>query len=326
MRRMRAMQTMRRATGVQALNPSRRGTGLRRVCARMGLLIGLCMALAVQAPQALAQVRLQDDKGSSVTLAQPPQRIVSLLPALTESVCALGACQRLVGVDRYSNHPAEVQRLPRVGGGMDPALEAIVRLKPDLVLVATSTPQLARLRQLGLAVLALEPQTLDEVPRMLATLDRALGTEASAALWQRTQKAMQARMAAERARSTSAPKVYFEVSDTPHAAGPKSYVGQLIRQLGWLNVVPETLGVYPALHGEFIARADPDWILIGDVGVRDGHKRPLWSQLRAVRQGRVCAFSEAQVDVLVRAGPRVVEALDALLQCAERLRGPHGAH
>ena len=85
-----------------------------------------------------------------------PQRIVSLLPSLTESVCELGACSRLVGVDRYSNWPTSVQQLPRVGGGIDPNIEAIVALKPDLVLMAESTRAAERLQALGLKVLMLE--------------------------------------------------------------------------------------------------------------------------------------------------------------------------
>ena len=75
--------------------------------------------------------QVTDDRGVSVSFAQPPRRIVSLLPSLTETVCALGQCDRLVGVDRYSNYPDRVKKLPQVGGGLDPNIEAIVALKPD---------------------------------------------------------------------------------------------------------------------------------------------------------------------------------------------------
>src|SRR5450830_413672 len=86
------------------------------------LLCGLCAALPVHALQ------VTDDRGVVVTLAQPPQRIVSLLPSLTETVCELGQCAHLVGVDRYSDYPASVKKLPQVGGGLDPNIEAIVAL------------------------------------------------------------------------------------------------------------------------------------------------------------------------------------------------------
>ena len=80
-----------------------------------------------------------------------------LLPSLTETVCELGQCHRLVGVDRYSNHPAPVRSLPQVGGGVDPNVEAVVALKPDLVLAAISSRGIERLESLGSKVLALEP-------------------------------------------------------------------------------------------------------------------------------------------------------------------------
>ena len=76
---------------------------------------------------------LRDDSGQTVRFDAAPQRIVSLLPSLTETVCALGQCAKLVGVDRYSNFPQSVRALPQVGGGLDPQIEAIVALKPGLV-------------------------------------------------------------------------------------------------------------------------------------------------------------------------------------------------
>jgi len=81
-------------------------------------------------------LQVTDDRGVTVTFTQTPQRIVSMLPSLTESVCAMEQCQRLVGVDRYSNFPDSLKNLPKLGGGMDPNIEAIVALKPDVVLVS----------------------------------------------------------------------------------------------------------------------------------------------------------------------------------------------
>src|SRR5688572_25539015 len=112
-------------------------------------------------------LQVTDDRGTRVDFAQPPQRIVSLLPSLTEFVCALQACDRLVGVDDYSNHPAWVRSLPHVGGLEDARIESIVALKPDLVLVPTSSRALDRLQSLGLKVLALEPRTFADVQRVL---------------------------------------------------------------------------------------------------------------------------------------------------------------
>ena len=104
------------------------------------LLIACACAAQLWVSAASAQgIRVQDDRGVTVQWAQAPQRVVSLLPSLTESVCALGACGRLVGVDRYSNFPDQVRQLPQLGGGLDPQLERVVLLKPDVVLVALGT-------------------------------------------------------------------------------------------------------------------------------------------------------------------------------------------
>ncbi|MDR2330753.1 MAG: helical backbone metal receptor, partial [Comamonas sp.] len=89
-----------------------------------------------------------DDRGRKVQLAQAPQRIVSLLPSLTESTCALGLCERLVGVDRYSDWPASVKKLPVVGGGLDPSVESVVALKPDVVLLSDASKAAERLQAL----------------------------------------------------------------------------------------------------------------------------------------------------------------------------------
>ena len=120
-------------------------------------------------------VTVQDDLRKHIEVVKPPQRIVSLLPSLTETVCALGQCARLVGVDRYSNWPASVKALPRMGGGLDPNIESIVAQKPDLVLLAGSTRGIERLQALGITVLQLEPRTHADVQRVLRTVADALG-------------------------------------------------------------------------------------------------------------------------------------------------------
>ena len=98
----------------------------------------IALLLLAFASQAFA-VRVTDDRGVTLDIAAPPQRIVSMLPSLTETVCELGACARLVGIDDYSNFPARVLSLPRLGGLEDTSIERVVALKPDLVLLASSS-------------------------------------------------------------------------------------------------------------------------------------------------------------------------------------------
>ena len=223
-------------------------------------------ALALGRCAAALAVQVTDDRGVTVTLAAPPQRIVSLLPSLTETVCELGQCQRLVGVDRYSNWPASVQTLPHVGGGLDPNIEAIVALKPDVVLMATSSRAAARLEALGLKVVALEPKTLADVRRVLAQVGAAAGGARRDA--QRVWRAHRRRRCGRR-RSRCPPRsrgarVYFEVSSGPYAAGEASFIGETLTRLGARNIVPATLGPFPKLNPEFVVRANPDVIMIGE--------------------------------------------------------------
>ena len=131
----------------------------------MAKLIALLLCMMLTPASA---VTLTDDRGVQVTLAKAPQRIITLLPSLAETVCVLGACNRLVGTDNFANWPDEVKKLPKLGGLDDTSLEALVRLKPDLVLAARSTRLINRLESLGLKVLALEPQNQADVKTRLA--------------------------------------------------------------------------------------------------------------------------------------------------------------
>ena len=120
--------------------------------------------------QSAQAITVLDDRQQKVQIAQAPQRIVSLLPSLTETVCALKQCHKLVGLDRYSNWPESVKSVSRVGGGLDPNIESIVALRPDLVLAAGSTRGADRLQALGLNVLRLEPRNHADAQRVLRTV------------------------------------------------------------------------------------------------------------------------------------------------------------
>ncbi|MFM7342225.1 MAG: ABC transporter substrate-binding protein [Betaproteobacteria bacterium] len=259
---------------------------------------------------------LRDDAQQELRLERPPVRVVSLLPALTESMCALGQCHRLVGVDRYSNWPAAVQSLPRMGGGLDVNLEAVVAQRPDLVLMATSSPGRQRLQSLGIPVLALEPRTHDEVRRNLSTLAQvfALPTHAAQAVWRDLDAALSA------AAQTLPPqlrgqRVYVEVGSGPFGASESSFIGQTLSRLGLANILPGSLGPFPQIQSEFVVRAQPDVIVISRDGRDSMVQRPGWALLRAVQQGRVCALSPADADVLMRPGPRLAEAAQLLVGC-----------
>jgi iron complex transport system substrate-binding protein len=259
---------------------------------------------------------ITDDRGMKVNLARTPQRIVSLLPSLTETVCALGQCQRLVGVDRYSNFPESVTHLPQVGGGLDPNIEAIVALKPDLVLVASSSRSADRLRTLGLVVVSLEPKTHADVKRVIQTLGVLLEAPNADMVWKDIDASLEAaaKSLSPKARGL---RVYFEVSQAPHAAGEASFIGETLSRLSAKNIVPSQLGPFPKLNPEFIVRADPDVIMVGDRNYVGMDKRPGWAAMRAMKEKRVCIFASTLSDDLVRPGPRMAEGARAMAKCLE---------
>jgi iron complex transport system substrate-binding protein len=275
---------------------------------------GLFASLALLLATGAHAVVVTDERGVAVELARPPQRIVSLLPSLSESVCVLGACERLVGVDRYSNWPDAVRALPQLGGGLDPNVEAVVALKPDLVLLAKSSRVIQRLEALGLKVLVLEPKSHGDVQRVLDTIGLAIGTRDAPRVWHGIDASVTAQALALPAALRNR-RVYFEVNSAPYAASESSFIGETLARLGVRNIVPGELGPFPKLNPEFVVRADPDLIMIGERSGQGLSQRPGWSAMRAVREGRICRFTPDESDVLVRAGPRMGEAARLMARC-----------
>ena len=270
----------------------------------------LCVASLTQA------VVLRDDRLVEVTIAKPPQRIVSLLPSLTETVCALGQCQKLVGVDRYSNWPQSIANLPRMGGGIDPNIERVVASKPDLVLMAPSARGAERLSALGLTVLALEPKSYADVQRVMGLMAQALGlpVQESERAWHQIDAAVND-AAQSIPQSAKGQRVYVEVGTAPYGASESSFIGETLQRLGMRNILPALLGPFPKINPEFVVRAQPDIIMVGDSSFAEMAARPGWQSMRAIRTQRVCHFKPEESDMLVRAGPRMAEGARVMAKC-----------
>lgn len=288
---------------------------------------GLAVALVAAAFSAAATpLTLRDDRGVTLTLAAPPQRIVSLLPSLTESVCALGACARLVGTDRFSNAPPSVLALPKLGGIDDAQIERIVALRPDVVLVSTSARVTDRLEALGLKVLVLESRDQADVKRSLATIAQMLGAPADARrVWSNIEREMRA-AAARVPPALRGQRVYFEVDATPYAAGAGSFIGETLARLGLANAVPVEFGPFPKLNPEYVVRLQPDIVMAVKQSLVDMPKRPGWAALRALNEERSCGFASERYELLIRPGPRMGEAAGVLADCLEQIaaRGVSG--
>lgn len=264
-----------------------------------------------------APVSVTDDRGVVVVFDKPPQRIVSLLPSLTESVCALGKCSTLVGVDRFSNWPKSIQDLPKLGGMGDINIERVVQLKPDVVLLEKASPVAARLNGLGIKTFALDVKSMSDEEHALQKLDLILGTSESTRVWNQIQKEI---MRASKQLSSQGEniRVYFEVNPAPFAAGSTSFIGEILTQLNLVNIIPKSLGPFPKINPEFVVQAKPDVILLTESTVADIQKRPGWGSIPAVSKNRICAYTGDQNDVLVRPGPRMGEAALIISACIQQ--------
>jgi iron complex transport system substrate-binding protein len=225
-------------------------------------------------------------------------------------------------VDRYSNWPESVKALPRVGGGIDPNIESIVALKPDLVLAAGSTRGADRLQALGLTVLRLEPRTHADAQRVLKTVGQALHVPAadSERVWQGIQSGVQAAVQSLSPQARQQ-RVYVEVSPAPYGASAASFIGETLTRMGVANILPASMGPFPQVNPEFVVRAQPDVIMAGDSSRVSMAQRPGWSALRAMQAQRLCVFTQDESDMLVRAGPRMAEGARLMADCLNRAAG-----
>jgi len=270
-------------------------------------------------------LELTDDAGRTVALDHEPRRIVSLAPSNTEIVCALGACERIVGVNDYRDGLPDdvletIAAVPDVASFTGVDREAVVALEPDLVLAAgnelTSSADIDALDELGFPVLVLYPESLDGVYADLALVGAAIGARDAAATLQTT---MEGRVLAveEAVRGLPAPRTFYEVGvyeGTIYTAGADSFLAALIELAGGDPITGDSLTT--AIQLEDLVAADPQLILLGDaaydpsISAEAVARRPGWGGMTAVGSGDVRAMPD---DLLItRPGPRIVDGLEAL--------------
>lgn len=257
-----------------------------------------------------------DDLGRTITLKAPPKRIVTMLPSVTETVCALGACDRLVATDDYSDWPEGVKRLPKAGGLYNPNPELILSLKPDLVLVSRYGRLHETLERAGLTVYVVRTETYEDIFKTVRALGKLLGLEAQA---ERLVAQIQKEVYQEEARAAKAqgrPRVYYEIDPTPYTVGPESFIGVLIAKARGVNIVPKELGLFPKIAPEFVVEKNPEVIVATyPEAEKTIRTRPGWSRIRAVQTGRICVFTGGEDSLLSRPGPRVAQGLRLLVDC-----------
>lgn len=270
----------------------------------------------IAASAAAQEVSVTDLLGRTVTLEAPATRVVSLLPSHTSTVLALGAEDVLVAVDDFSNLPADLD-LPRAGNAFTPNLEVIVGFTPDLVLVDQYSGIHVALEDLGIAAYAGFAEDLDGVMRSIADLGVLLDAQAEAVEVTVTILA-DLEYFAELTEGRELVTVYAEADSSLYAAGPASWLGQLIAAAGGVSIVPPEAGVFPQLSAEFIVEADPDVIILLDApwgeSLETLRERPGWSGLTAVQEGRVVEVTQEEADMLSQAGPAAGRAVAQLVR------------
>ncbi len=257
----------------------------------------------------------------SVTIAARPMRIVSLAPSVTETLFAIGAGPQVVGRTKFCNYPPEVASLPEIGGfsAKSISVEAILALEPDLV-VAGSTSQkdvVAALAAHGILVFTLAPETLADIETGIQTLGEITGNVVGA---QTVVTDMRSRTAAVTAKINTLPPekrlhVFYEVWHEPLTTTTRNtFIGELLTLAGAVNIFDDLTGTYPEVSAEKILELDPQAIL-GPSNHSDQltaaviGARPGWDKIGAVKNGAIYIVN---VDILSRAGPRVVDALEAI--------------
>lgn len=263
-------------------------------------------------------ITMQDGLGREVTLQQPPQRIVSLAPSVTETLFAVGAGDQVVGRDSFSDYPPDVLDIQDIGGSMGVySLETIVSLKPDLVIAAEiNTPeQVSALENLNLTVFYLaNPTDIEGIYTMIQTVGKLTGHEKDAKKLNSALAARVNEVTKKVAKTKTTPLVFYELDGTdpaaPWTAGPGSFVDLLITTAGGKNVGAALQSPWGQISIEELLVQDPDIILLGDsaygVTIENVSARPGWDGLTAVKEQKVYPFND---DMVSRPGPRLIDGL-----------------
>lgn len=270
----------------------------------------------------------------AAALAAPPQRIVSTAPSLTETLFALGAGPRVAGVTEFCRYPAEALKKPRIGTFLEPNFERILAQRPDLVLVVRNPVRLAeRLSQLGLRAVEIPQDTVAEILASIEQIGRLTGTEARAA---ELTASIRRDLDAVRQRASQLPKkrVLFLVGRSPGTlqgmvgVGPGTFIDELIRMAGGVNVLADSPMAYPRVSVEQILAADPDVILdMGDFAHQEGKPlepeqkfRAVWAPYQSLKAVRANTVRQVAGEALIRPGPRVAEGARLCLELIHGVR------
>ena len=284
----------------------------------MGSLLALSACSSAELPA--GDGAIVDDLGRTITIGAPPERIVALVPSVTDLILALGESDRLVARTRYDTDP-RLAALPTVGGGLDPNIEAIIGLRPDLVIAwpGADQPIIGHLEAAGIAVYGAGSQSLEDQARHTRQIGQLLGIELRADSLLAHIDSSFAALAAALDGVPEVSALYVAWHDPPMTTGPGTFVDSIMSVAGGRNIFDDATTDWPQVNMEEIVTRDPDVLILPVPDVGDSvtiawvHLTPGWRDLRAVRTGKILLVDS---ELFSRPGPRII---DAATQLAELL-------
>lgn len=283
----------------------------------------LLFSLLAVAPTAHAEIVVQDDAGQALHLAAPARRIVSLAPHITENLYAAGAGGFVVGVVDYSDYPEVAKRLPRVGSASSLDLEAIVALKPDLVIAWESgnpAAHLAKLKALGLPLFISQPQKIEDIAASIARFGELAGTTTVAIAAARAFRARQAELSARYA-SRPPVRTFYQIWNQPLVTiNGKQLISDVMRLCGADNVFASLSQLAPTVTVEAVLAANPEAIVASGMDEArpewlDMWKR--WRDLTATARGNLFFVPP---DLINRQTPRLLDGAQLFCNHMETAR------
>lgn len=253
---------------------------------------------------------------STLRADQNGLRVISLAPSTTEILFALGLDDEIVGVSQYCNYPEKALTKERVGSLNQPNIERILALKPDIVFTTglEQAPVVEKLRKLNIKVLVSDPSDMEELYSSISEIGSLTGKEAAASGMVSGMKAAAAQMERMVAMvpPEKRPKVFIEIWNNPlMTAGKGSYIDDLIRRAGGINIAGDTKKPFSYFSSEEVIKRDPDCIIMGYMDRSSGlelvQKRFGWENISAIKNGRV--YNDINPDIIFRPGPRIIEGL-----------------
>ena len=279
--------------------------------------------LALFANTALAQVSAVDSDGRRVSLARPAQRIVSLAPHVTEQLFAAGAGDRIVGASDYSDYPEEAKKLPRVSSSGTVNLEAVLALKPDLIVawkLEATGAALTRLESLGLPVFYSEPRRLAEIPAMIEALGELAGTSATARPLARSLRAELQRLDAEYS-SRRPVTIFYQISERPlMTIGGGQFVSDAIDVCGGRNIFAGATMMAPTVNVESVIAADPEAIFTARPDPQDKSWQAFWRRFPGLFAVESENLYTVPTNEMHRHGPRAIGATKLLCERIDEAR------